>query len=69
MTDAQRDALAEYLTGPVVAHASIALQVGGMQKVAGEKFFALRSAFGLSGYPTKEEALIALGAKPKRQKR
>lgn len=50
-------ALAEYLTGTLVAENSMALQgLGGMAKARADKFFKLRGAFGVTGYASKDEA-------------
>ena len=42
--------LADYFSGPQVGHASIGLAAAGMEGRAAERFFAVREAFGISGY-------------------
>lgn len=72
MTPEQREALAEYLTGPLVAHYSVCLQLGPPHTFAARNFFGLREVFGIGGYMKKEEALrkmlITQAHKPKREK-
>lgn len=72
MTPDQREALADYLTGGLVAHYSVCLQVGVPHADAARRFFELRQAFGIEGYMKKEEALrkmlITQAHKPKRKK-
>lgn len=50
------DLLAAYLTGPDVAGYSMGLQMGGHRAEVAQQYFALRSAFGVSGYMTAIEA-------------
>lgn len=53
--------VAEYFTGPDVAHQSIMLQMPNKQTYAcAERFFKARSALGITGYMDAEEALAAL---------
>jgi hypothetical protein len=56
--DGLAKALAEYLTGANVAHFSIYMEIGGSSPnvLAARRFFALREAAGISGYPTAQEA-------------
>jgi len=56
--------LAEYLTGPDVASNSIALGLphGWRQRQQAERYFALRAAFGISGYASAKEAEAAIRA-------
>jgi hypothetical protein len=57
-------ALAEYLSGPVVARSSIglALPPGRIDRAneSAKEFFALREAFGVRGYANAEEAERAI---------
>lgn len=46
-------ALADYFSGPEVGHASIGLEVGGIPRKSAERFFALRKAFGIDGYDSR----------------
>jgi hypothetical protein len=48
--------LADYLSGPLVVEQSLALQAGGPGSQRARRFFALREAFGVTGYATREEA-------------
>lgn len=55
------DALADYLTGPAVAHNSAGLMVMSSSEVKrAQSFFEMRAKFGLIGYPTKEQAIDAI---------
>lgn len=63
MTDPRAiELLATYLTGSNVAAASIALQIGGHAMTMAQPYFALREALGVTGYATREEAIVALQA-------
>ncbi len=53
-------ALAEYLTGWLVAESSMGLAVGGMAKKRADEFFKLREAFGVGGYAKEAEARKAI---------
>lgn len=59
--------LVEFFNGPSVAHHSIGLQVGGVQEETAMRFFKARTALGIKGYQSEEEAreaiLFALFAK------
>lgn len=48
--------LARYLTGRNVTHHSVGLGVGGNKGADAQLFFELRSAFGVSGYPSATDA-------------
>lgn len=62
MTDAQIEALAEYLTDTVrVTHHSVSLNLHGRPLTEARAFFALRDVFDINGYATKEEAIARLG--------
>lgn len=53
-------ALAEFLTGPEVGHASIGLEMpdGPLQiPTRARRFFELRRVFGVTGYATADEAV------------
>ncbi|MBK8508956.1 MAG: hypothetical protein IPL51_09995 [Candidatus Competibacteraceae bacterium] len=56
------DLLADYLTGLDVAGYTMALQMGGHRADAAQRYFALRSAFGVSGYMTAIEARKRIAA-------
>lgn len=51
--------LAAYLSGPEVVHNSVLLSTDAGREHA-ERYFALRAAFGVVGYDTKKQALIAI---------
>ena len=53
--------VAEFFTGPCVAHQSIMLQMHSPHTYAcAERFFKARAALGISGYMTTKEALKAI---------
>lgn len=56
------NALAVYITGTRVVRQSMALEMGGFAKAEADAFFALRAAFGVSGYATAEEAAASIRA-------
>lgn len=56
------DHLATFLTGSRVALHSVGLQMRGTMRSEAEAFFALRNAFGVSGYMTRDEAVNAICA-------
>lgn len=53
--------IAEFLTGPDVAHHSIGLQLPSKHTYASaERFFKVRSALGINGYMDADEAVKAI---------
>ena len=54
--------VADYFTGPDVAHHSIMLQMPSQHTYAcAERFFKARAALGITGYMNAKEALAAMG--------
>lgn len=64
MTDMTKDpvtTLADYLTSSTrVVNHSVALQIGGAAKQEADAFFALRTALGVTGYMTSDDAEKAI---------
>jgi len=53
--------VADYFTGPDVAHQGIMLQMPAKHTYAcAERFFKARAALGITGYMSAEEALAAM---------
>jgi len=53
-------ALAAHFTGVDVSHHSVGLEVGGSIGERARRFFEVRSAIGVSGYPSLAEAKRAI---------
>ena len=69
MNQEQMEALAEYLTGMLVAHHSINLGIGGPNAIAAKEYFNLRAKFGVKGYANKQEAMALLQSQQTNQSR
>lgn len=54
------ETIADHFTGPLVAHHSVSLSVGGAQRVMAQKFFDARQKLGIHGYDSKEVAMKTL---------
>jgi len=57
------ESLAQYFTGPEVAHHSIALEVGGKMAERANRFFDAREAVGVTGWMDQEVAIRAIKLK------
>ena len=57
MNDAVIAKLAWYFTGPDVAEHSINMAVGGRRMEVAKRFFAVRDALGIRGYPKADAAV------------
>lgn len=61
MAKTLEEIVAEYFTGPDVAHQSIMLQMPAKHTYGcAERFFKARAALGITGYMNAKEALAAL---------
>lgn len=56
MTEQDIEKLAVLFSGPCVIHNSIQLGMGGGHAKMAQQYFDARSALGINGYDTKEEA-------------
>ena len=60
MTKKQAEVLAEFFAGPMVAHHSVCLQLGGAHGKMARVFFETREKLGIRGWTSKEEAISIL---------